>query len=188
MKNRHMIGVALLSVLMVGTLAPLTGCSTTASQVQADGQVLYNTIIQLAAVEEPMNPALAGNLTTAAQDLLAVTSVWQTGSAVATFNDAANAVEAALAAIPQTAAVAPFIPIIVGGIDLLIANIPGSTATPSASTSLTSLHVAANLNVYRIESQVLVHHRAFRSPEGDFRAAWNAVVKEHPVPGISAIK
>ena len=181
MKTRIAVALCALAFLL-----PTEGCSPTTTQIQNDGQALYNTLAQVAAVEQPLNPSLSANLLLAAKGLLAVTSVWQTGSPVADFNDAATAVEVALAAIPQTAAVAPFVPIIVGGIDAIIANIPGAKAT-TVSTVYSAQANGLNLAAYRLEAVSVVKHKAFRSPEGDFKAAWNGEVTSHPVPGIFPI-
>jgi hypothetical protein len=187
MKTRKLGATALLSVLMLATL-PTVGCSgVSPAQIQADGQAVYQTLVNLAAVESLSNPVLAAQLTTAAKGLLAVTNGWQTGSALQDFNTAANLVEVALSAIPQTQAIAPFIPIIIGGLDLIIANIPGATKVPA---TLTAQHNYA-LMVYKAQGAALLPpHRWYHSNDAEsrFKKAWNDTVKAHPGVGVVEIK
>jgi hypothetical protein len=173
------------SIALIAAAFLTIGCTPTATEIQKDGQALNSTLTQLAAVEQPLNPTLAANLLTAANALEAVTANWQTGNPVAVFNDAANAVDVALAAIPQTAAVAPFIPIIVGGIDLLIANIPGATSTTSVAIAYNPVQVS--LARYRAEGATAVKPTRFGTPRSAFIAAWNKQLAAHPTAGLSPI-
>lgn len=155
-----------LVALLVSTLC-VTGCKPTASQVSADGAALAQSLNAIAALETQQgNAALASQLGEAAKALTAATANWQTGSAVADINDAATLAEIALAAIPTTAAFAPLVPIAVAAIDALLANVGGST-TATSSPAVGSVHAATPK----------LQHRVLRSPEGDFKAAWNGQVK-----------
>lgn len=147
--------------------API-GCAPTDTQIQQDGNVVATAILNIAALEQPVNPALAAQLVTAANDLKSATANWTTGSTVAIINTAAQAAEIALAAIPQTAAFAPLIPIAVAALDLLIENV----AQPAVSAHVLSASTATNYH------GATIPHRLFRSREGDFKAEWNEKAKQ----------
>lgn len=169
---RRKIGASALSLLLfIGTfpvVATTTGCSISTAQIKADGQALGTACNNIAAEIAPSNPTLAAQLTTASNALVAITSNWQTGNSVTVFNDAANAAEVVLAAIPVTSAYAPLVGIAVAAIDVLIANInPAASATTSV--------VVMTPNPYRGRAQI--KHRMLRSREGDLKAAWNEAVK-----------
>lgn len=164
-----------LTVLATVAVAPLTGCTVSQAQVVADGHAVSTALLSVAKIEAVTNPQAAENLTTASNALLAATSNWKPGSAVADINAAANAVEIVLAAIPQTAVFAPLVAIAVAALDVLIAN------TNSANPS-----VSAVANVYRGKAHI--HHRFGRSKEGDFKAAWNAAVKANPALASAKLK
>jgi hypothetical protein len=159
------------SVLAVGASAAVlgtSGCTTTAAQMAADGKAAGEAALQVALLIE--DPAKAADVTMAANGLISATSNWQSGSTTAYINDAAGVLEIALAAIPQTAIIAPLIPLAVALLDTIIAN-----TTQAASAGAMK---ALAPNPYR--SKAAIHHRFLRSQEGDFKAAWNAVVSAHP--------
>jgi hypothetical protein len=174
-------GFALSAIILVGTL-PLcvanTGCTVSVAQIKADGAAVAQAVSSIAAIEQATDPALAAKLTDAANALLAITNNWTTGSSVALFNDAANAVEVVLALVPQTAAIAPLIPIAVAAIDILIANINPAQAS--------LVKAKASYNPYR--GKVVINHRFGRSVEGDFKATWNGVVKLYPALSSAKLK
>lgn len=158
-------------------------CNITANQIKEDGQAVANAVLAIAKIEAPINPELAANLTTAANGLIAVTSTWTQGSSVAIFNDAATVLEVALGAIPETAAIAPLIPIAVAAIDLLIANIgnPSPAITPDAvkvTMFRVEQHAAINPNPYR--GKAVIPHSHWRSMKDDFISAWDKTADEHP--------
>jgi hypothetical protein len=157
------------STLLLGT----TGCGVTPAQIQADGKALDEALLSIANVYTLTNPTAAANLVAAANALLAITQNWQTGSSIALFNDAANVVEVALAAIPQTAVFAPLVPIAVAALDILVANV-----NPTGSSAVT-LHTMASPQGNPYRGKATIHHRIGRSLEGDFKAAWNKTVEEN---------
>jgi hypothetical protein len=168
-------------------------CTITASEIQADGMAVSNALLAVAKIEAAISPTLAANLTTAAQALLAVTSTWTSTSAITLFNDAATAAEIALAAIPETAAIAPLIPIAIAALDILMAQLPTSPAAGKVAAKLgpkeykamndrIAAYAFTHPNPYRLSvpTSILIHHAFMRSPRDDFRAAWNSVAKAHP--------
>ena len=165
----------LIAMLSASMIISTTGCTVTAAQISSDGQTVANALLAIAKLEAVADPSLAANLTSAANALIAATANWTSGSGLAIFNDAAQVAEAALAAIPQTAIIAPLIPIAVAALDILIADISSG-----------SVGLSANVNPYRGKAQI--HHRFLRSPEGDFKAAWNTVVNAHPDLAPAEIK
>jgi hypothetical protein len=160
------LGAWAMIALLFLAIVPVTGCAVTAAEIQADGAAVGKAMLSVAEIEESTNPALAQNLTLAANSLIAATANWQTGSSTAIINNALNVAEVALAAIPQTAAIAPLIPIAEAALDILVANI-----NPNA---VSTTHLTAR---YSLPS---IHHRLGRSPKGDFISAWNGVVNAHP--------
>jgi hypothetical protein len=189
MKNQNRLGAWALSFLTAfATLNPgtwvtaagastmmltTTGCTVSAAQIQADGKALHEALLSVANIYTLTSPTAAANLVTAANALLAVTQNWQTGSSIAIFNDAANAVEVILAAIPQTAAIAPLIPIAVAALDILLANV-----NPKASNAV-ALHAMASPKGNPYRGKATIKHRMGRSIEGDFKAAWNKAAAEN---------
>jgi hypothetical protein len=163
-------------------------CTITDSEIKADGQTIGTALESIAALEQATNPTLAANLVTAANTLIEVTSTWTSGSSVALFNDAANAVEAVLADIPQTAAYAPFVAIAVAALDILIANI----GQPPAPVSVVSVRATMDRidalppNPWRGKAEIIHYHG--KSLLDDFVSAWDAEVDKQPKLGIRKIR
>lgn len=178
----------LMAVMLVPATLPLAGCGVSAAQIQADGSAVAQAIESIAALETQQgNSALAQQLTSAAQALQAATSNFQLGNSTAIINDAATALEVALAAIPATAVYAPLIPIAVAAIDTLIGSLGGSAA-PSTAPTVTNPEVALKIAKLHAAGVGLVHHRMMRSIEGDFKAAWNKQVKASHLPPTLVVK
>jgi hypothetical protein len=163
-------------------------CTITDSEIKAAGQTIGKALNSIAALEQATNPTLAADLTTAANALVTVTSNWTSGSSKALFDDAANAVEAVLAAIPMTAAYAPFVAIAVAALDLLISNIgtPPAPLTVDAVKATLARIEALPPNPYRGMAQIVHHHG--KSLLDDFVAAWDAEVDKQPELGIKKLK
>lgn len=179
--TQKMVSVAL-CLTMFSTLLPMAGCSQSTAQIAAEGKAVSNALLMVANIENGADPAVGERLTQIANSIAAITSNWQTGSSEALFNDAANAAEVVLAQIPQTAIIAPLIPIAVAAIDLLIETIhpPASPAASGAvelSSVALSAHTAHIANPYK---GAKIKHRLFRSKAGDIKAAWNEVTAAHP--------
>ena len=172
MNRRHFIAAGTVTAFVPF----LAGCTVTPAQVAADGEAINTALIAIGVVY----PAAAVKLDAAGAAIVAATQNWTTGSTTALINDAAQAAEAVLAAIPQTATVALLIPIAIAAIDILINSIP----PPPVSVS--NAHIpfnAAHQNPYKLslaDQKKLITHQMLRSPAGDFKAAWNKVVAEHP--------
>lgn len=170
------LGSLVLCTLTLVATMPLSGCTASAAQIQGDGAALAQALNSLAAVETTEgNTEAAANLTKAADAMLAATKNWSTGTPTAIITDAANVAEIALAAIPQTAAIAPFIPIAVAALDVLLANIPGAAVAPNMR------------GVAPMYSSFVPAHKLGRSKRGDFIAAWNETVREHPSVGVKPL-
>jgi hypothetical protein len=123
------------------------------------GNIVATALLEIAAMEQFSNPTLAVDLVTAANALKAACDNWTTGSSLALINDAAQVASAILASIPQTAMIAPFIPVAIAVLDMIIAAASGNTL------------VAANASI---------PHRLFRSRQDDFKTAWNKVANSKP--------
>ena len=169
-------------------------CHITANDSKSDGAAVAGALNNVATVlESEGQTALGQQLAADASALLAVTSSWTTGSPVAIFNDAASAVEATLALIPQTSALVPFVEIAVTALDVLIANIGTSPAAGQPASAITPENVKAMQvkiaafppNPFRGKIKIERHH--FQSPRSAFHNAWNAAVDEHPEAGVEKI-
>ena len=160
------------NVLTMASLAPatltMTACTLSDAQIAADGAAVAQACLSIAA--DPAIPAgIAQKLTTAAQALAAATANWQTGNPTAIIASLAAGVEVILAAIPVTAPFAMLVPIAVAAIEILISNI--HTANPQL--------MAARAPIPDVYAHAVIHHRLGRSPEGDFKAAWNELIEKH---------
>ncbi len=169
-------GLSVTSLIMLplatGMVVTTSGCTISAATIKADGQAVATACQGIAAQLAVTNPQLAADLITAANGLLAVTGNWQTGSAIAVFNDAASAVEIALAAIPMTSIYAPLVAIAVAAVDILIANI-----NPAGSPMAVNASARTNALIhYKQVGQQAIKHRFLRSQAGDIKAAWDAAV------------
>jgi hypothetical protein len=168
-------------------------CHITAAEIKTDGAAVAQAINNIASIVAASNPTLGGQLSAAAAGLLAVTNNWSTGSPVADFNDAAGAVEAALALIPQTSALVPFVEIAVTALDILIANIGTSPAAGQAPQEITLKSVketqaaiaALPPNPYR--GKIDIERHSWQTPRTAFKNAWNKHVDASPDLGIKKI-
>jgi hypothetical protein len=169
-------------------------CTINANEIKTDGAAVAQAVNNIATVlASEGQTQLAGQLSSAANALLAVTNNWTTGSAVADFNDAAQAVEAVLALIPTTSALIPFIEIAVTALDILIANIGTSPAAGQPPTPITLESVKAMqakiatfpANPYRGKVAIERHH--FQSPRSAIKDTWNKAVDTHPAVGIAKL-
>jgi hypothetical protein len=168
-------------------------CHITAAEIKTDGAAVAQAINNIASIEATTDPTLGGQLSAAANGLLAVTNNWTTGSPVADFNDAASAVEAALALIPQTSALVPFVEIAVTALDILIANIGTSPAAGQPAAEITLKGVKATQaaiaalppNPYR--GRIDIERHSWQTPRSALKNAWNHQYDKTPVAGISKI-
>ena len=157
--------------------APLTACVQTDAQIAADGNAIAQACLSIAAIEQTENPALAANLTTAAKSLEALTANWQTGNSTAILASAAAALQIILAAIPQTALIAPLVPIAFAAIEVLLANIGAKVGGVNVKAIAPGWYTGAQ-----------IPHRLGRDASGDFKAAWNSTAKANPALAKAAIK
>lgn len=178
---RNSAKVACVAIMCAVMAFPITGCKVSDSQIRADGAAIAQAVQSIANLEQQQgNTALAQQLSAAAQALQAATSNYSSGSTLAIINSSAGALEVALAAIPATAAYAPLVPIAIGAIDILVADLGGTVQTkPTANPRLMQL---------KMQAATSVHHRMMRSPEGDFKSAWNDTVTSHNLPDSLKVK
>ena len=168
-------------------------CKITAQEIKTDGAAVAQAINNIATIVATTNPTLGGQLSSAANGLLAVTNNWTTGSPVADFNDAASAVEAALALIPQTSALVPFVEIAVTALDILIANIGTSPAAgqPAAEITLKGVKdtkaAIAKLPPNPYRGKIDIERHSWQTPRTAFKNAWNKHVDAAPELGVAKI-
>lgn len=168
-----------LSGLALAT-APLTGCTINPAVVAADGNAIANALFSIANIEAASNPGLAGQLNSAGQGIQTATANWQTGTTTAMINDAAQVVDVVLAAIPATEAIAPLLPIAVAALDLLLGQVQAASPAPTPPANAALSARAKMVNPYRpAKVSDVVRHMPLRSPEGDFKSAWNGTAKKH---------
>ena len=161
-------------------------CKITAAEIKTDGAAVAQAINNIATIEAATDPTLAGQLSAAANGLLAVTNNWTTGSPVAIINDAAQAIEALLAAIPLTAPYAVFVGIAVAALDILIGNL-GTQATQATNTVANAKAVLAFVdtlptNPWRGKAQI--HRHVFEGLRSALIGTWNDAVKANPKMGF----
>lgn len=171
-------------VLLFPAMIPIQGCTVTTAQIKADGQAIAQALDNVANQLEAANPDLAAKLHTSASSISAITANWQTGNALVEFNDAANAAEIVLAAIPITAPYASLVSIAVAAIDILVANVNPNAVALRAEVGPD----ASALAEYRNRGEQMIHHRMLRSKEGDLKAAWNDTVKTQNLDPSLALK
>lgn len=152
-------------------------CKLSAATVAADGQVLGNTIDQIANAVKVTDPNLATTLETAATGIEEATANWQEGSATAALEDAEGAVDAALALIPLTAPYAALVAIAFDGLNLLLANTSTQPAQTAAKGTIGKALVvaraaAANPNPWNGKADI-EHTGNLRN---DYKASWNSAV------------
>lgn len=168
-------------------------CHITAAEIKTDGAAVAAAINNVASIVATTNPTLGGQLSSAANGLLAVTNNWTTGSPVADFNDAASAVEAALALIPQTSALVPFVEIAVTALDILIANIGTSPAAGQPAQEITLKTVKetqaaiAKLPPNPYRGRIDIERHSWQTPRTAFKTAWNKQVDVAPQLGVAKI-
>ena len=165
-------------------------CKITAAQIQADGKVVGDAVLQIAKLVQATDPPLAAQLTSAANALISVTSTWQEGDAVAILQDAEQAVIVVLNLIPVTAPYASFVAIAFAGLSLLIANSavqPQLTGKASKDTLLL-LHTEETTNTSSPwHDKATIEHHWMNPPRKDFESAWNGEVDAQPTVGIAKI-
>lgn len=165
-------------------------CKISAQQIAADGKAVGDAVLQIAKLVQLTDPALAAQLTAAANALIDATANWQSGSTIALIIDAENAVIAVLNLVPPAAPYAAFVAIAFAALNLLLANTtsqPKLTANYIHDTKLViTAAEAANASSPWYGKAVIVHH--FRhSPAQDFEQAWNDQVALAPTLGMVAI-
>jgi hypothetical protein len=165
------IGAWMLIALSLSATVPTTGCTASASELQADATALASALNNLAVVVQTTDATAAGNLKTAA---VALTAAAQSGAIGPAWEQALNAAtagaEVVLSAIPVTAPYAALLAIAVAAAEAIIANtVSGGTSVKAEATGNN-----ANLLWYRRTGRGLIRHRFGRSPAGDFKASWNA--------------
>ena len=164
-------------------------CKITAAVIQADALAVAKAVQSIAKALQAADPTLAADLNTAATALIAATSNWTTGSAIADINDAAQAIEALLGAIPLTAPYAIFVGIAVAALDILIANL-GTQSTQTANTIGNAKAVLAfvdTLPANHWRGTAEIHRHVFEGPRAAFVGTWNDAVKANPALNFPAL-
>ena len=178
MKNKFRLKLqaAFLSLILVlgvsFSLLPTTGCTPSTAAIAADGNAVATALLSIAALEQPLNPTLAQQLTTAAGALKQATANWTTGSPTADINSAAVAVEAVLAIIPVTAGFAPLVAVAVAALDVVLANLPHQTPVSMEAVENTSNPYHTPAHKYHLSRSPL--HPTWN---GAFKHAWNSKAK-----------
>jgi hypothetical protein len=164
-------------------------CKVTASAIQQDAAALAKAVNSIATALVTTDPTLSKELSAAAATLVTATANWTTGSAIADINDAAQAIEALLGAIPLTAPDAVFVGIAVAALDILIANLstqPVQTTNTIANARAVLAHVdTLPTNHWRGTAQI--HRHIFEGPRAAFVGTWNDQVNKQPLPGFSKL-
>lgn len=164
-------------------------CKVTVSAIQQDAAAVAKAVQSIANAVQATDPSLASQLNAAAAALLAATANWTTGSAVADINDAAQAIEALLAAIPLTAPYAAFVAIAVAALDILIGNLatqPTQTANTVGNARALLAHVDTLApNPWRGQAQI--HRHIFEGPRDALIGTWNDARAKQPELNFPAL-
>lgn len=164
-------------------------CKVTVSAIQSDAAAVARAVQSIANALRAADPALANQLDAAAAALLAATANWTTGSPVALINDAAQAIEAILGAIPLTAPYAIFVGIAVAALDILIANLatqPKQTASTFTNAKTVLAHVdTLPPNHWRGTAEI--HRHVFEGPRSALVGTWDDAVEAHPELGFAKL-
>lgn len=156
----------LVSVLMCFVMAfavvPMTGCSMSKTQLKSYGDTIDTAVASILTLTH--NSQIAAQVKQAQQVFDNAVQNWSGASTSSMVISSLNAVEAALALIPQTAAYAPLVDVVIAAAESIIASLPVNN---------TSAIVKANHQVRATNTPL------FKSPK-QFVAAWNAVVAAHP--------
>lgn len=165
-------------------------CHITPATIAADGQAVGTALNQIATALEATDPSMASKLQAAASALVAATSNWTTGSATADINDAAQVVEAILAAVPTTAPFAGFVAIAVAALDVLIANVgtqPAQTGSDLKNAMVVAHAIAPNPPDNPYHGVVQFKRHFLESYPNSMKRTWNEHVDEAELPGFSKI-
>jgi hypothetical protein len=189
MKYLRLIISPLIALLIVTPVTVVTvGCPSVASQIQTDGAAIAQMADNIAAQIQAADPTLAAQLETDAATLLQATANFQTGSATTDINSIAGVIEALLAnsfisaVCKPCAIVAPLLPILVAGLDVLISDVSGTaTVTPAVAARVTSPQAQTNLAA--LKGYKVPHHFG-SSQKMDIVRAWNQTAMTYP--GLSA--
>lgn len=167
----------LIAAVLIPALA-LSSCIITANQLKNDAAALAAALTNLSSAVSPSDASAAANLALSAESLNAVVNHWDASSSTGLLNTAAAGAETALAGISSTSKYAALVAIAVAALDVILAN----TSTVKTHAVTLSNAESDRLVVARATAKKTVAHRLGRSPEGDFRAAWNRVIDEHNLP------
>lgn len=160
------LGVLMLcSLLLMGTLTvPTTGCTPT--QVVAEVNVVIDQATNIIAVADP-GASWLPELRQAVASLKAAEASWQGGGVINVVISSLNTVEAIVAVIPQTAAYAPLVAVLVAGIEAILVAFEPQPAAVRANRAMVT-----NSNPYVGRVKV--------SSVKDSRKQWNAIVDANP--------
>jgi hypothetical protein len=175
--TKSKFGAGLIVAVLIPALT-LSGCTITANQLKNDAAALAAALTSLSAAVSPSDASAAAKLALAAESLNAVVNQWDASSSIGLLNTVAAGAETALAGISSTSKYAALVAIAVGAIDVILAN----TNTTKARALTLSHAESDRLVVARATARKAVAHRLGRSPEGDFKAAWNHVIDESSLP------
>lgn len=171
------------SWLIVAALIPaltLGGCTITASQLKNDAAALAAALTSLSAAMSTSDAETAAKLELASESLTSAVNNWDASSSTGVLNTAAAAAETVLAGINSTSKYATLVAIAVAALDVILANTSVAKTSAVKSTSAESDH----LLLARRTAKKIVAHQLGRSPEGDFKAAWNRAIDAKALPVV----
>lgn len=173
-KAQKLGAVALILLLLLGTMPVMATSGCSSSELQADATTLANALTGLAGAIQATNPSIAASLKTAAASLTAAANGTGVGPAwEQALNAAAAGAEVVMSAIPITAPFATLLSIAVAAAELIISNTTSSTGAKAVVRTN-----AASMLWYLRAGTPLVKHRLGRSRAGDVKAAWNVAAIE----------
>lgn len=173
--KKFISGVLMFAVMSV-SVGFTTGC--TSSSVINEINVSLTQATNILLVADP-GSTWVPKLQSAIGALKVAEANWQSGGPVQDVENALNTIVAITAVIPLTAQYSPLIDVLVAGIEIILANLPGgaASAVASAPTSGMSDHVAVQVVPNPHLGRVTIKHHLLHSRVTEFNAAWNDAAK-----------
>lgn len=175
--NAAKLGTGLIVAALIPALT-LGGCTISSNQLRNDAAALASALTSLSAAMSSSDATTSARLELAAESLTAAVNHWDSSTSIGVLNTAAAGAETLLAGISSTSKYATLVAIAVAALDVILAN---TSTTQTRAVHLSSAE-SDHLLIARLSAKKLVAHQLGRSPEGDFKTAWNRAIDAENLP------
>lgn len=181
---KNILSSILILAVMLVTTGVTTGCSTASTVNEVN--IVLTQATNILAVADP-GATWVPKLQAAIGALKTAEASWQAGGAVQDVENALNTIVAITAVIPLTAQYSPLIDVLVAGIEIILANLPGgaAVAVAAAPTNGVSAHVAAQVVSNPHLGRVTIKHHFMHNRTNEFKAAWNDAATANGIAGAT---